>query len=189
MTYLPSKSKVDKLRVDYATAVEAVKKERQALTTAKEGSESINEAHQIVQEVAKAVQANAHQKVSSIVSRCLEAVFDDPYEFQILFERKRGKTEANLVLVRNGIALQDPLDSVGGGVVDVASFALRVACVSLTRPAPRKLIVMDEPFKHVWAGYHPRLRALLESLAKELGFQFIIVTHINDLRVGKVIEL
>lgn len=145
-------------------------------------------AQQIVQAVAETVQEEAHQRISGVVTRCLAAVFEEPYEFQIQFERVRGRTEAKLLFVRDGQAIP-PIDSAGGGVVDVAAFALRISCLMLARPACRRLVVLDEPFRFVSAGYRGRVRAMLEGLQKELGVQIIMVTHIEELQCGHVVAV
>lgn len=146
------------------------------------------EAQRVCQMVAQAVQQQAHDRIAGVVSRCLEAVFDEPYEFKILFEQKRGRTEASLVFVRGDQTL-DPLTASGGGVVDVAAFALRVSCLLLARPALRRVLVLDEPLKFVSEQYRPRARAMIEKLAEDLGIQFIIVTHDEAYKTGKVVEL
>lgn len=146
------------------------------------------EAQHIAQLVAQTVQQQVHDRIAGVVSRCLEAVFDEPYEFQIHFEQKRGRTEAKLVFVRDGNQV-DPLTGSGGGVVDVAAFALRVACILLAKPPVRRVLVMDEPFRFVSACYRPRLRAMLEKLSSDLGIQFILITHIEELKTGNIIEL
>ena len=147
------------------------------------------EAHEAGQAIALAVQQRVHDRLAPVVTRCLAAVFDDPYEFNIGFERKRGRTETPLSFIRNGYTL-DPLEAAGGGAVDVAAFGLRLACLMLQRPAPRRLIVMDEPFKFL---HNPVWRAracdLMVALANELGVQFIMVTGEQEFEIGKVIHL
>jgi DNA repair exonuclease SbcCD ATPase subunit len=144
----------------------------------------------LVQEVAAEVQSIAHAKISVVVTRCLSAVFEKPYEFKITFERKRNKTEAKITFCKDGMEIS-PLDGAGGGVLDVAAFALRLAALTLARPSKRKLMVLDEPFRFVsrQAGYRDRVRELIESLADEMGVQFVIVTHMDELRIGDVVEL
>lgn len=146
------------------------------------------EANKIVQAVAETIQEEAHERIAGVVSRCLAAVFAEPYEFQIRFERARGRTEANLVFVRDGAAI-NPLDASGGGVVDVAAFALRLSSMMLARPAVRRTVILDEPFKFVSADRRLAVRAMLEGLAEDLGVQFIMVTHIEELRCGHVVEI
>jgi DNA repair exonuclease SbcCD ATPase subunit len=149
---------------------------------------TLSEARGIAQEVAVQIQEEAHKKIASLVTRCLEAVFDDPYSFHIHFERVRGKTEARLVFERGGVELEG-LDSVGGGVIDVAAFALRLACLTLTRPRPRMALFLDEPFRFVSANYRPRVASLLETLSQELSLQVLLVTHDADFRLGEVIHV
>lgn len=129
-----------------------------------------------------------HDHIALVVSRCLEAVFDDPYEFRILFDKKRGKTEARLAFVRNGQEVS-PTDAAGGGVVDVAAFALRLACLMTAQPPVRKVLILDEPFRFVSAGYRDRVRTMLETVSKEMGVQIVMVTHAEELQAGKTIDL
>lgn len=110
------------------------------------------------------------------------------YEFQIKFERKRGRTEASLRFLRRGLDV-DPLSASGGGMIDVAAFALRVACLMLHRPRLSRVVVIDEGFKFVSSQYRENVRSMLEGLAEDLGIQIVQVTHIEELETGKVIEL
>lgn len=139
----------------------------------------------VIQQIAESVQNRAHANISGLVSRCIAMVFDNPYEFQMVFERKRGKTEARPIFMRDGHE-HDPKEMSGIGVMDVAAFALRLSAVLLARPRRRLFEIMDEPFKFVSVEYRPRVVELLMTLARELGFQFIIVTHDREFAVGKL---
>ena len=145
-------------------------------------------AHEIIQKSAQLTQQEVHSQIASVVSRCLELVFDDPYEFVIKFNRKRGQTEAELVFVRDGVEI-DPMTASGGGVVDVAAFALRLVSISMNYFGKRRVLVMDEPFKFLSREFHVRAREMLELLSEELGVQIIMVTHIAELKTGKVVTL
>lgn len=158
------------------------------LEQAKENLDSAAEASSLLQEVSKHLQETVHRKIASVVSRCLRSVFDDPYDFEVIFENKRGRTEAQLRFSRRGFTV-DPMSACGGGVVDVAAFALRLACLCIMRPRKRMVVVLDEPFRFLSAGYRSRARALIEVLAEELGVQFIMVTHIEELQTGAVVEI
>lgn len=172
----------------YRLAKDKYKEEKKILAETKTTLEHLGEAQRIVQHIAQTIQQAAHDRIARIVSRCLEAVFEEPYEFHINFERKRGKTEAELTFLRNGEKI-DPLTASGGGVVDVASFALRLACLVLTQPQKRRLLVLDEPLKHLSQNHAGRVREMLMELSMDLKVQFIMVTHQPKLQVGKVIEL
>lgn len=138
--------------------------------------------------VAALTQRAATEAVAEIATRCLAAVFPDPYKVRIILEEKRGKTEATVMLERRGL-LVEPMDATGGGVIDVAAFGLRVAALVLGTTKYRRFLALDEPFKYVSAEYIPALRELIQRLAEEMEIQFLIVTHIPDLVCGKVVEL
>jgi len=182
------RQKVNKLKARLDSANEMVKRDRLAVTNAEEFLYNAEEAKKIIQQVGQALQTEAHERLAGVVTRCLEAVFDEPYEFKIIFEQKRGQTEARLVFIRDGMEI-NPMDAAGGGVVDVAAFALRLSCIMLKRPAVRRLLVLDEPFRFVSANYRDRVRQMLESLSKKMGIQILMVTHIPELVTGKVVEL
>lgn len=181
---------IDDLLRERDALAKQVRNEARYLKDAGTQLDAVEKSQAVVQEIAQQIQQVAHAQVASVVSRCLRAVFgDEAYEFRILFEQKRGRTEATLVLRRGDVVLDDPLHEAGGGVIDVASFALRLACLLLARPHRRRLLVLDEPFKHLDKENQQRAGLLLQSLAEELGVQFVIVTHSDYLKVGKVIEL
>ncbi len=147
-------------------------------------------ARELIQEVAQTLQQKAQHQIATVVSNGLQTVFDEPYTFKINFEKKRGRTEAQLIFERDGLEL-DPLTAAGGGVIDVAAFTLRVACLALSRPVTRPLLVLDEPFKNVSKakGYLDKIPQLLEKLSEDMEIQIVMVTHIDELKVGKIVEI
>lgn len=147
------------------------------------------EAVDIVSQLAKEIQERTHKQIAAIVSRCLRGIFGpDAYEFQCRFEKKRNKTEVKFLLCRDGAEIS-PLDAVGGGVVDVVAFALRVASLRFRQKSLRQVLIVDEPFKFLSKEYRPRARRMIEDLSEELGIQFIIVTHDPEYELGKVIRI
>lgn len=182
------RKRADQVVAQRAAAYMALQVARNAVNGAESAWQAADEAQQIVQAVAETIQEEAHDRIAGVVSRCLAAVFDEPYEFKIQFERIRGRTEARLLFVRDGQAI-NPIDSSGGGVVDVAAFALRISCLMLARPACRRIVILDEPFKFVSADRRGRVRAMLEGLCQDLTIQFVMVTHITELQCGAVIDL
>lgn len=172
-----------------ATGKALVQLAKKELHAAQEHIANVQEAQQLLQHWAQAVQQQAHQRISTVVTSCLQAVFpDDPYTFSIAFERKRGRTEATLQFERAGMVV-NPIDAAGGGVVDVAAFALRIACLVLHRPKLARVVILDEPFRFVSAQYLPNVRAMLEQLSEDLKLQIIMATHIEELSIGKVIAI
>jgi DNA repair exonuclease SbcCD ATPase subunit len=180
--------RVDALLADRRNAISNVENEEDAISQTKLDLVNAEKAAVILQTVAQAVQQQAHLKLDAVVSRCLETVFEEPYVFRIHFDRKRGSTEARMVFEREGKEV-DPMTASGGGVVDVAAFALRLACLMLSKPKHRKLLILDEPFKMLSEEYRPRVASMLDQLAEELKAEFILVTHAKEFMRGKVVRL
>jgi len=183
-----ARKKTDKLLADWRHAKRCVREEKERLAEAEQSVADALEAQQVLQGIAETVQNQAHSRIASVVTRCLQAVFGDEMSFRIAFKQARGKTEAQLLIVKDDEEL-DPLDSCGGGVISVAAFALRVACLMLSRPQKRRLLVLDEAFSMVSKDYLLAVRDILMTLAKEMGIQIILVTHLPLLQIDEVIEL
>lgn len=182
------REKLNKLKARFESVKDQVKHDRSFVEDSEDFLSDVEKARDVVQRVGQAVQREAHDRLAGVVSRCLEAVFEEPYEFRIAFDRKRNQTEAHLVFVRDGMEI-NPLDAAGGGVVDVAAFALRLSSLMLKRPASRRFLCLDEPMRFVSEGYRPRVRKMMESLAGQMQCQILVVTHAPELVAGKVIEL
>lgn len=186
------RQRVNEMLVRARTAKQAYQNEWDRQTAAEDHLTYCQEAQKALQMVAQAVQQQAHDRIAGVVSRCLEAVFpEDPYEFKIIFEQKRGRTEARLIFLRADKEV-DPLGASGGGAVDVAAFALRVSCIMLSQPPVRKVLFMDEGFRFVSVRYRERVRKMLIALSKDLGMQFVMTTHMPEFStpdVGTIIEL
>lgn len=184
---------ISRLSADHSVASRDVTHESEALGTLTRKQESTEKARFILQSIAQRLQQQAHEQIAKTVTRCLEVVFDDPYEFRIEFEQKRGKTEARMVFIRDGLVLDDPLNEIGGGVVDVASFALRLSAILLSRPLRRRLVVLDEPFRYIRGRENrQRVRRMLVELANSLNIQFLLNVDVDaypEFALGKVLEL
>ena len=140
-------------------------------------------AQAIIQKVAKETQQELEYHIAELCSLAMSAIFDDPYEVKIEFTEKRGRTEAEIYFERDGQRIGKPLRSSGGGAVDVAAFALRMATWSLSRPKTRNVMLLDEPFQHL-KGDEPNQRAIemVKEISDELELQIIMV---SDERVKK----
>lgn len=129
----------------------------------------------IVQTVAENTQKRIEYHISSLVSTALAAVFPNPYTFDLKFVQRRNKTEADLVFSKKGNETSDILNNGGGGVADIASFALRIALWSLRKTAP--MFILDEPDKFIHSPvYQEKASQMIKELSEKLEFQTIIVS-------------
>lgn len=133
-------------------------------------------AREIVRLVGLETQQQLEYHISDITSLALSSVFDNAYELELEFIQRRNKTECDIWFVRNGNKVK-PKDASGGGAVDVASFALRIASWSMRYPRSNNVIILDEPFKFLSVNHQEAASAMLKELSSKLKLQFIIITH------------
>jgi len=140
------------------------------------------QAREIIREVGLKTQEQLQFHISDITSLALEAVFDEPYELQVEFVQRRNKTECDLYFVRDNEKV-DPLSASGGGAVDVAAFALRIASWSMNRPRTRNIMILDEPFKHLKGEVENRkVLEMIKEISQKLKVQIIMI---SDERISR----
>ena len=134
------------------------------------------QAREVIREVGLKTQQQLSFHISDIASLALDAVFNNPYKLITDFVERRNKTECDLYFERDGSKV-DPLTASGGGAVDVAAFALRVASWSMQRPRSRNTMVLDEPLRFLSADHQEQASVMIKEISQKLGIQFIIITH------------
>jgi len=140
--------------------------------------ETIEKSQALIQDTAKETQDQLRFHLQDLVNSALESVFPGSYEFRLEFLPTRKSTEADIYLLKDGCRV-DPLDSSGGGVVDVICFALRVVAWSIGNSD--NCVMMDEPFKWLSVNLRPLAAELLRLLSNQLHLQLIFVTHDPEL--------
>jgi len=133
----------------------------------------------IAQDVAQKTQDGLSIRLGGLVSECIRSIFGDEFDFRVEFERKRNQTEAKLILIENGVEYDDILNSCGGGVADICSFGLRLACFLIDSRPKRRTILLDECVKNL-RFYTKEFYQLVERLSEELDIQFIIIPSPAD---------
>ncbi len=139
----------------------------------------MDRAHAIMKESARMSQDHIASHLSSIVTQAVVAVIQKPYEFVCEFVERRGTSEADLYLVKDGMKY-DILESTGGGLADVCSFALKVAYLLLSNVD--RVLIIDEVSRHINS---PEQRTafvdVLFKLSEEFGIQMIINSTIPEI--------
>lgn len=142
-----------------------------------------NKALVIVRQVGLATQKQLEYHLAEQVSLAMLAVFDDPYELVVNFQEKREKTEVELLFSRRGVCYP-PIGNVGGGVIDIASLALRIAYLSMRQDKKvRPVLLLDEPFSRLKGeDANRRALAVVREMSKRLGIQIIMI---SDERISR----
>ena len=132
---------------------------------------------EIVKQVGLTTQKQLEYHLSEQVSLAMEAVFDDPYHLKINFQEKRGKTEVELLFCRRDMEFPS-IGSAGGGAIDIASLALRIAYLSMRQDRKvRPFLLLDEPFSRLKGeDANKRALAIIQEISRNLGLQIIMVS-------------
>jgi len=132
-------------------------------------------------ELAEQTQKQFREQVERLATAAVHSVFDRPYQVKLVSERKRGRMETEILIVENGEEFQ-PKGEMGGSMVDLLSFSMRIVLWSLQSPRSRNTFILDEPLKFLGTG--ERLQhagQMLSEIARSLQIQLIIVTHEQEL--------
>lgn len=150
------------------------------LKKVEERLKNLEQAQIFLQTVAQETQEKLKFEIEDITNLALETCFPGEYEFEIQFNIARGKTEAKLLFKdqRSGKEL-DPMECSGGGVVDLACFALRIASYAL-ESGTDNVIILDEPFRFLSRDLQQRAGEILKTLSDKMNLQIIMVTHIGE---------
>ena len=162
------------------TYLASIKNNKRDVKRKKLESIRLDKAAEIIKQVGLKTQQEFEVHISDLVSSAIASVFpDDPYQFKVIFVERRGRTECDLMLERDG-ELIDPLTGAGGGVIDIAVLALRLASINMQRGKLRPLLLLDEPFKMLSVDLQNRAGRMIKELSDKMGVQIIMVSHAHE---------
>lgn len=146
------------------------------LDIAKHETELAEAARDVVTAVMLVTQGQVKTFIEETVTLALATVYGSEYALEIEYKVRRNQSEAAL-WIRKGEDRFNPRDEIGGGVVDIASLALRLALYALTIPRPDPVLILDEPARFLSTDKQPLFGQMLRQVAEYLGVQIIIVSH------------
>ena len=136
----------------------------------------------LFQKTSEFAREQAKVQIETLVTKCLQFIFETEIQFLIEIEELRGKANAEFYVVNeseNSIIKTKPELSRGGGVVDIVSLALRIAFLQTHKPRIEGPLILDEPAKHVSDEYIYNVAEFLKQTSTLFNRQIIMVTH-ND---------
>lgn len=140
------------------------------------------EAVVLVESGGRTARESVSTRLAEVVSFALQSIFGDDYKFEVMNTLKRNAVWTDFVVGSANYNFPDaPLDSRGGGVVDVVSMALRSVFLELYAPRIDGPLILDEPTRHLSKRYSGRAAELLKALSERTGRQIILVTHDDEL--------
>lgn len=138
----------------------------------------------LFQKTSEYARQQAKRQIETLVTKCLQYVFESNIELIIELDELRNKANAEFYVVTESdgmIIKTKPELSRGGGVVDVVSLALRIAFLQIHKPQIEGPLILDEPAKHVSEEYIFNVGEFLKQTSEMFGRQIIMVTHNNYL--------
>lgn len=140
--------------------------------------ETLDKAVGLIGQYADAREKDVQAKIETLVTNGLRVVFNEDLRFIVQQKAVGKRTEIKFKIESfyDNVSVEtDILSARGGGVAAVTGFLLRVIMILLTNS--RRIIFLDETFSQVSTHYQENVAQLLEDLATDYGFQFILVTH------------
>ncbi len=148
----------------------------------KETSEDCGKSIEVLDLAQRAITDDMKEGFESIVTYALQYILGEEYSFQLTFGRRGYLQEMDFNIISPSLdSSSDPIDSSGGGTLDVVSLALRVSILELQKPKNMGILAIDEPFKHLSRKYLESAGRFLKAVSEKIGRQVIMVTHKNEL--------
>lgn len=143
--------------------------------------QNMTKAREVILVVVSTAQQTAKSKIESLVTAAIQSVYDRPFEFELRFKQQRNRSVA-APIIKEGDIEYDAKEDLGGGMLDIISFALRVVVWSMRDRLTRNFMVFDEPMKFVGTGaLMDRAAEFMKRVSLSLGIQFLIITHNQQL--------
>lgn len=159
-------------------ALEALKARRRQLTedllAQQERKHLLEQEIQAVRLLSSVVKSKIAKDFSKLVTEGIRFIFEKDLEFVVHLDSEKAIPQASFKVIYEGQE-RHPLDDMGGGIVDVISFCLRLVMLELLHlEGP---LFLDEPFKHLSSYYRERAALFLREYAETSGRQILLVTH------------
>lgn len=138
----------------------------------------------LFQKTSEFAREQAKNQIESLVTKCLQFIFESDIEFLIEIEEQRGKSNAEFYVINrieDILIKTKPELSRGGGVVDIVSLALRIAFLQTHKPKIEGPLILDEPAKHVSDEFIFNVADFLKQTSELFNRQIIMVTHNHHL--------
>ncbi|NLL81606.1 MAG: ATPase [Tissierellia bacterium] len=160
--------------------IEQLNKNNNLLSEIKEQIELLEEVTLLFQKTSEFAREQAKSQIETLVTKCLQYIFESNVEFEIELSELRNKANAEFYVtnITDEFTIKTkPELSRGGGVVDIVSLALRIAFLQIHKPPIEGPLILDEPAKHVSEDYIYNVGDFLKETSEMFSRQIIMVTH------------
>lgn len=137
------------------------------------------QAIEFIESVASQERTSVKNKVEKLITDCLHEVYDDSYSVEFDYGIKGNKTSVEISMVRkcaDGMVVKRQIDGFGGGVADTIALPLKLI-VLLNDGEYDKILITDEPGKHLDTNRVEKFAKFLQTVSHQLGVQIIMSSH------------
>jgi DNA repair exonuclease SbcCD ATPase subunit len=174
-------NKVGRLQGEHSTLIKRLKETQDNITTCESDKEKLSKAVELLTLVQGVTRDKIKDGFEQIVTHALQYIYDDSYSFELEFGRRGNLQELDFNIKTPGFEEAcSPLDTSGGGVLDIISLALRCVLLEVSVPKIEGFILFDESFKHLSKDYLPFASEFLNELNKRLNRQIILISHQSE---------
>ena len=155
--------------------LESLEKERDATI---ENIDTRVEAINFIEGVASQERIAVKERVEKLITECLHEVYDDSYSVEFDYGVKGNKTSVEISMVRkcaDGMVVKRQIDGFGGGVADTIALPLKL--IVLMNDDYDKVLVTDEPGKHLDTSRVAKFAKFFHTVSHQLGVQVIMSSH------------
>lgn len=134
---------------------------------------------EFIEGVASQERLAVKERVEKLITDCLHEVYDDTYSVEFDYGIRGNKTSVEISMVRkcgNGMVVKRQIDGFGGGVADTMALPLKLI-VLLNDGEYDKVLVTDEPGKHLDSERVVKFAEFLKEVSHRLGVQIIMSSH------------
>jgi DNA repair exonuclease SbcCD ATPase subunit len=145
------------------------------------------EALSFLEKVANSRRGAMKSKIESILSEAIQLLYGPSYRVEMGYTVKRNRSDMTIEIVRDtpqGEVRRDPMGGTGGGVADTIALPLRMM-VLLGSQQTDKVLVPDEPYKHLDPERVEIVADFLKLMSERLGVQLILCSHHRDQMMDK----
>lgn len=138
---------------------------------------------ELIESVASFERSAIKSKIESVVSNALSLIYGDEHRIEIDYSLKRNRTCVDISYLKNTNSgeVKRAMGGFGGGVADTMSLPLKLL-ILLSSNVSDRILVADEPGKHIDVNRIEKFGEFLHELSSKLGIQLIICTHHEALK-------
>ncbi len=144
-----------------------------------------SEQHSKAVELLNMVQTVTRDKIKNefetLVTYAVKFIYGDNYKFHLDFGTRGNLQELNFSIETPEFNEKyDPMDTSGGGILDIISLALRIVLMEVSMPKIKGFLLMDEGLKHLSENYLPNANQFLTEISNKLNRQIIFISHESE---------